>query len=225
MNVILIFDLDGTLFDCSGIVGDAFIDGIKKFNQTNNLNLYSPTTSQIMDLVGLPTEEIFRRLFPDISNGAINGLIKNCQMELIDYVLKGKGYYYENIFEMIYYLKSNGYILKIASNGQIDYIEAVLKFKNIYGCFDKPIITIDGNNPTKSDIVRKYIVKAEKTSDDNNYIMIGDRLSDKNAASDNSIPFIGCLYGHNSDEISDSEFLINSISELTDVISKIVIEE
>ena len=52
--------------------------------------------------------------------------------------------------------------------------------------------------------------------------MIGDRVYDKEAARENSLPFIGCAYGYNAPEISDADRVANHASELFELVQELI---
>ncbi len=54
------------------------------------------------------------------------------------------------------------------------------------------------------------------------FIMIGDRLSDLNAAKANETHFIGCAFGHAGDEeFKGEKYIVHSVNELENAIKQI----
>jgi phosphoglycolate phosphatase-like HAD superfamily hydrolase len=53
------------------------------------------------------------------------------------------------------------------------------------------------------------------------FIMIGDRASDRKAAEDNGIDFIGCSFGHGPDELSDTRWVAHSFNDIYGIVKEI----
>lgn len=63
----------------------------------------------------------------------------------------------------------------------------------------------------KHELVAHYIATYGKH---NNYIMVGDRYSDREAAEKNNIPFIGCAFGHAAQEIAGYGWTAHNFSQI-----------
>jgi phosphoglycolate phosphatase len=214
----LAFDMDGTLYDCGDIVATAFRRGIETFIAESEKDLKIPTKEEILNLVGMPTSEIFTSLFKGLSAKEYDNVNDLCLFSLVEDVKKKKGYIYEGIIETVKFLKKNNYKLVIASNGRIEYLEAILTTYQIAQYFESEIFVLGGQIITKNDIVAKYI---EKKPADDLLIMIGDRASDQNAAQVNEVPFIGCSFGHACDEIISAKWIAKSIVEIPKIVKEI----
>lgn len=69
----------------------------------------------------------------------------------------------------------------------------------------------------KSDLVRSILKKYNIT----NAMVVGDRLSDINAAKDNGLISIGCNFDFaQEDEIYQANFIINDLIEIKPILSK-----
>lgn len=204
--------MDGVLFSSEGFIADAYKEAITRAG----LNLPLPSAEQIINQVGKPITEIFRNLFPQITAEEISILHKETLVSVVDLINKGRGHMYEDIPGVIKTL-SGKYKLAICSNGRKKYIESVLKYYKLNNCFETVVTLEDLSVSNKGELLNAIINDSKVPSE--NWIMIGDRLSDYNASEYAGIKFIGCLWGHgNIDEIKNADWLIKEPKELLEVL-------
>lgn len=217
--VYIAFDIDGTLYDCSPVVGHAFKQGIDEFLlQYPALNLRKPSTDEIMKLVGIPVDEIFASLFPTLSHELSHKLNDYCTEKLANLVLCQKGVILPGVIETIPVLYNEGYGLLTASNGRKRYVEAVLTAYGLTPYFLQVTALEDNNLPDKTQLLAYY----KKTLPDCEIlIMAGDRTNDMVAAQENAVPFIACAFGHNDAEIAHCRWIAHSFYEIPDIVDSI----
>ncbi|MCX8122789.1 MAG: HAD family hydrolase [Spirochaetes bacterium] len=220
--IYIAFDIDGTLYDCSPVVGKAFEQGIDEFLlQYPQCNLHKPTTDAIMKLVGIPVDEIFATLFPTLSQELSQKLNDYCTAKLSNLVLEKKGTILPGVVETIPVLYSKGYGLLTASNGRKEYVEAVLKAYGLSHYFTTIMALEDNNLIDKTQLLGYY----KKTLPHYKMlIMVGDRANDMLAAANNNIPFIACAFGHNDKEISHCRWIAYTFYEIPGIVDTIVKE-
>jgi phosphoglycolate phosphatase len=207
----LAFDMDGVLFSSEGFIGNAYEDAILRAE----INLPIPTSEAIIKQVGKPITEIFRNLFPAISAEEIAILHKETLISVVNMIIEGKGYMYEDIPAIIEQL-SRKYQLFICSNGRRKYIEAVLNFYGISEFFQTVLTLEDLLLNNKGELLQAYI--KDQGNDANSWIMIGDRRADLNAAAYVGCKFIGCMWGHGDlNEIGDADILLKNPIELLQI--------
>jgi phosphoglycolate phosphatase len=215
----LAFDLDGTLFDCGDIIVEAFQRGISSFMENYAIKVKMPSIEKIISVLGIPTDEIFIKLFPDlnaIDQQTINDI---CTNTLADMIYQGGGTLYRNVFPTLERLHKEGYSIYSASNGKIKYIQSVYESKGLANFIKKPIIVLNSKIKSKSEIVKYY--KTNLCADDL-LIMIGDRSSDRLAAEENNIPFIGCAFGHAGlSELQGVKWITSDFQNIYDIIKEI----
>lgn len=213
----LAFDIDGTIFDCGNIVGDAFAEGARRFSERYRIALPNYSSEEIMQVVGHPTDELFGILYPSLTTEYRHMLLKESQNALSAMVRNGGGFLIEGVSETLRLLSQRGYSMCAASNGTREYIEAILETHHLARYF-QPLVVIDGVLKNKSDIVRFYMQKNPHAR----FIMIGDRKSDIDAARDNAIPFIGCAFGHmGASEIENERWVARRFEEIPNLIREI----
>jgi phosphoglycolate phosphatase-like HAD superfamily hydrolase len=213
------FDIDGTIFDCGDIVADAFNEGARRFGQIHGLTLRMASRDEIMSVVGIPTDEIFTLLYPEVAAKKQPELLQTCQQALSAMVRQGRGLLFDDVKSIIHSLHADSYRFFAASNGTREYISAILETYGLMHYFINPLIVIGGPIRSKSDIIRHYI---EHIMDGDRVIMVGDRLSDLNAALDNDIPFIGCAFGHmGASEIENQPWIAHHFTDIPVLVRKI----
>jgi phosphoglycolate phosphatase len=189
----LAFDMDGTLFDCSDIIVDAFQKGIALFNKNSSKKVNMPSKEKIIAVLGIPTDSIYQNLFPDLDLPDQLTMSEICTNTLSEMIHGGAGTIYDHVHSTLERLYNDGYIIYSASNGKLRYIESILEGNYLMKFFQKPIVVLDSHIKSKSDIVKYYKTNLCKND---LIIMIGDRSTDRIAAEENNIPFIGCAFGH-----------------------------
>ena len=213
------FDIDGTIFDCSDIIVEAFQNGIMLFNKYSPKKIDIPSIERIISVLGQPTELIFQILFPELTEQEYQKINDLCTKSLTETISKGGGRLFNDVHASLERLQMDGYVLLIASNGRIEYIEAILNANNLMNFFSMPIIVIDNIIKNKTDIIRRYIRDISRNS---LFIMIGDRSSDRIAADENNIHFIGCDFGHaEKSELHGSKWIAHEFSEIYELIKQI----
>lgn len=118
--------------------------------------------------------------------------------------------------EVLQKLKEEGYHLAICSNAEEKEINLVLNALKIKDYFDyiQGIVLEQTKSHSLCNLLKR--VQPEWA------VMVGDRLYDRDAAKDNKIPFIACLYGYGKEEeFSEEDLSITDIRQLPFVLKKI----
>ncbi len=218
----LAFDVDGTLYDCTEIVADAFQEGIRRYKEYSPDEIDVPSKESIVAVLGQPVDLIFKTLFPTLDAEGLLRMNDLCTDTLIEFIIDGGGSLIGGVHATLERLFSEGYMILIASNGRLEYIEAILSATGISRFVSLPIITIDGIITSKGEIIKYY---RDNISNDNLLIMIGDRRSDRIAAEENNIPFVGCNFGHGGEEeLAGARWIAGAFEEIYDIIKKIEAE-
>ncbi len=216
----LAFDVDGTIYDSTEIIVDAFRDGISRFIRKKRIkDVKLPEYDEIVNVLGIPVDEIFRTLFPRLTGEEAGMLNDECTASLVSLIREGGGRIFDNVPSTIRELYDQGYVILAASNGRREYIEAILETHGIMEYFSEPMVFLNGDIRDKSGIISHY---SRNVSGDDLLIMIGDRYTDRKAAADNRIPFIGCAFGHGGDgEITGSRWIVNEFSKIPPAVKQV----
>lgn len=205
MSQSIIFDMDGTLFQTDTILEISLDD---TFEHLRSMNKWSGATpiEQYRDIMGVPLPQVWETLLPNHSPQEKEDTDAYFLERLLGNIKNGNGALYPNTKEALSYLHENHFSIFIASNGLTVYLEAIISHYN----FDKwitetfSIQQIDSLN--KSDLVKRIVKKYGITT----AALVGDRLSDINAAKDNGLLAIGCNFDFaKEDELSQAHVVID----------------
>lgn len=221
-NIYLAFDIDGTIFDAGEILLTAIEQGSDKLkNLRPELNISTPTMQQITSTLGYPLPEIFRMLYPELDSEGRRLYAEIWTENLVSLILARKGILIDGAERIIPQLHAEGFTMLVASNGAREYVEAVLAAYNLKKYFSEPFLYAADGYGTKSGIVKEYM----KVLEPGTFIMIGDRITDLDAARDNSIPFIGCAFGHAGiEEIGGEKYIVHGLDEVPGMVKRVLEE-
>ncbi len=200
-----IFDLDGTLHHTE----KALVPAIQM--AMSDLGFQPAAPADINALYGEPLEIFCRKLLN--SNDETCREFRNGIRSYQTITLHEKGALYPGTREMLSALQAMGFDLAICSNADLDYIELVTSSLGIADMFS----LLEGKDDHASKTRRvKKIIENNRSSFS---VMIGDRYHDINAAAENGIPSIGCLYGYGDQaEIQKADHPVSSPIEIADVV-------
>ncbi len=216
----LAFDIDGTIYDSSEIIEEAYMMGIKKFIARSGKIIPVPGYDDLLKVVGIPVEDIFSTLFGSLNRKERLELNNDCNDSFVSIIEKKGGRLIEGVGATLESLHHAGYIMLTASNGRKEYVEAILKSFDLMKYFSPPFLYPGPEYPDKTSIVAYY---KNSVSMNNRLVMIGDRFTDRDAASENGIPFIGCAFGHaGEDEVAGSRWVVRSFKKIPEVLGEIV---
>lgn len=127
--------------------------------------------------------------------------------------LREKGALYPGTGEMLSALKEMSFNLAVCSNAHLDYIELVTSSLKIADMFS--LLEGRGGYASKTERVSRIISNTGSEFT----VMIGDRYHDINAAAENGIPSIGCLYGYGDPaEMKKADYTVSRPAEIIEVI-------
>ena len=199
----VIFDLDGTLWDSSVQVIEAWNSIIKKYPETKAV----VTPEKMATYMGKVLEEISAMLFEDISKDRGLEIMTECSDYELEYLKDHSGVPYEDLEET---LKALPYPLFIVSNCQRGYIETFLECCGLGKYFKDFECSGNTGNPKGENILEII-----RRNDIKNAVYVGDTQGDCNASQVAGIPFIFAEYGFGNADRFDRK--IKSIKELAEI--------
>lgn len=204
----MIFDVDGTLWDSTEIVADAWTQAIRQ--------AYDPqmtiTAQQLRGLFGKLLPVIAASLFPEENPERQSELIDLCCAEEHRALLAAPQAPVYPELEHILKILSEKYKLFIVSNCQAGYIEVFLKCTGFSHYFQGHLCPGDtGNAKGKNilEIIRRFHLESP--------VYIGDTEGDQQASREAGIPFIHASYGYGQADAPD--YVIRKISDLVRLFS------
>lgn len=207
LNMAVIFDLDGTLWDSTGCACDIWNRVLEKHDDIS----FRMTKEKAEHLMGKTMEDIGLILFPNLSAQARNAIVDEFGDEEVAYLTENGAVLYEGLEEVLKILGKN-HKLYIVSNCQDGYVPAFLHAHKLGEYFADIEMSgrtgLDKGNNIKLIMERNHIKSA---------VYIGDTEGDEKAARFAGIPFIYAEYGFGKAVSPDA--VITDIRELTEVVA------
>lgn len=205
----LIFDIDGTIWNTTGVAAGAWTEAVaaSKIREIEGLIV---TAEMLQREFGKPMDVIADDLFGDIDPSAKAKLLEHCcELEHEAIANCKDDLTYEGVRETFRAL-SKDHNLFIVSNCQNGYIELVMEKNNItdlikdYECF--------GHTGLQKDENIKFVIERNKLTDP---CYIGDTYGDYVATKKAGIPFVFASYGFG--EVEKPDFVIKKFADLLSI--------
>lgn len=198
----IIFDVDGTIWDSTGVVEDAWNEAFLKLDITDR----TVTADELKTLFGRPMEEIIEMIFPNKPLEERKKIGKMCFEYEHAFLRKQAGEVYEGMEETLKRL-SEHYELYIVSNCQAGYIETVLHATG-FGPYFKDHICPGDSGLLKADNI-KLIMEKHQLKDT---VYVGDTQMDADACKQAGVPIIFAAYGFGT--VREPDYVINTPKDL-----------
>ena len=201
----IIFDVDGTLWDSTEIVAEAWSNYL-----TNTEHMDTDVSSRrLMGLFGQLLPDIAKALFPELPESEQLRIIDGCCQAEHESLLRKCAPLYPQLEETLDTL-SHRFPLFIVSNCQAGYIEVFLKATG-FGHYFKGHLCPGDTRMAKADNIMKI-------RDDFNLkdpVYVGDTLGDFNACRKARVPFIFAEYGFGA--VEDPDYRISAPADLMEL--------
>ena len=204
----IIFDLDGTLWDSTDTVTEAWQAALAKAPYMSNEVM---TRDRVRSITGMTYDKIFETLFPFLSHEQREEVKYLCSVSELEILHKKGGTLYANLADTLTYLGKK-YKLYIVSNCQSGYIELFLDLHNMHPHFLAHQCFGTKGNP-KADNIRDIVTDHNLK----NPVYIGDTTGDYESATKAGVPFIFASYGFGKVE-SGQIATINNFEELAQIL-------
>ncbi|MFJ8526676.1 HAD-IA family hydrolase [Bacillus sp. NPDC094106] len=210
MQQAVIFDMDGTLFQTNLILEPALVETFDVLRAEGLWNEETPI-EKYREIMGVPLQVVWETLCPNHSLQVREKSNDTFHEKLIELIKLNRGALYPYTVEVLERLSQN-YNLYIASNGQVEYLQAIVDTYEL-NRFIKKVYSIQSiSSGHKSDLVKNVV-------EENNIVkgtVVGDRLSDINAAKDNGLKAIGVNFDFAQVmELEKADKVIDNLKELT----------
>lgn len=201
----IIFDVDGTLWNSTGIVAKAWENYLRNVEQ-----IELPLTAEIIaSMFGQPLPDIAKQIFPDASREEQLRLIDRCCNAEHEALLKECAPLYEDL-EKALQLLAEKYPLYIVSNCEAGYIEVFLEATG-FGRYFKGHLCNGDNNLDKGSnislIARTYDMKSP--------VYVGDTMGDFLSCRKAGVPFVFASYGFG--DVPEPDEIIRKPMDLVDL--------
>jgi phosphoglycolate phosphatase len=180
---LLIFDLDGTIFQTDSVTVPAVKHGFQ------NYGLPEPSAVDICSYIGAPVSVYhawIRSICPEWLASEVITLIDQLEIEYINRT----GTLYIGVRDILKALREASFRMAICTNGPKDYVEKVVSTQGIAPYF-QIICFPQSEQDDKGRMVKEILSQIH----DRPAIMIGDRQEDISSAQNNGLKSIGAMYG------------------------------
>lgn len=200
----IIFDLDGTLWDSTAEVADAF----NQVLATKHPEVKEVVTPQrLQELFGLPLDVIAEKLYQSVPREHAVKVMEECCEYECEYLAEHGAVLYEGLEEALKEL-SKKYKLMIVSNCQEGYIQcffaAYPHLEQYFTDFEYP----GRSGKLKADNIRMVVERNKLRTP----IYVGDTQGDANAAREAGVPFVFARYGFG--DVKEYDEVVDSLAEL-----------
>ncbi len=205
----VIFDLDGTMWDSAQEVAESWNE---VFRETD-ASLPELTADDVHRIMGMTMKEISEALQPMMDPDARDALFEKCCRYEVDYLYGHPGQLYPRLRETLEELRAAGYELAVVSNCQRGYVESFLHSSGLGPLF-ADYEEWERTGLTKGENIRLVM-------DRNGFrkaVYVGDTAKDQEAAEAAGIPFIHAAYGFGKTERPDD--VIRDIAELPEALRR-----
>ena len=211
MDTLLLFDLDGTLWDSAPAVADAWNEVFRR----ECPGLKPLTVDDIHGVMGMTMKEIGSALYPDAGIPRRDEVFDICCRYEVEYLYSHCGTLYPDFRNVMESLKAQGYELAVVSNCQTGYVKAFLTSSGAADLF------LDYEEWERTGLAKGENIRL--VMERNGYtkgIYIGDTKKDQEAALMARVPFIHAAYGFGT--VSSPDGVINSLSDLPAELSRLL---
>ena len=200
---LLIFDLDGTLFQAHTVSVPATQETFRAFG------LPAPPAEQIIPFFGRPGAEWhpwLRSQCPPHLADALVAAVDRRELELVE----ESGQLYPGVREALAALRGTVAQMALCSNGPRDYVTRVLESQGLAACFDR-VRHRQEDGRDKPAMVAELLSHLPARP----AIVVGDRWDDVAAAHENGLKAIGATYGYGAlRELVEADALAYAPGEL-----------
>ena len=202
-DTLLIFDLDGTLWDSAKPVAESW----NEVFQREDASLPLLTVDDIHVVMGMTMKEICDALFPGRFIRNREEVFSECSIHEVEYLYTHCGTLYPELRATLETLRAEGYELAVVSNCQLGYVDAFLSSSGTGDLF------LDYEEWERTGLVKGENIRLVMQR--NGYtkgVYIGDTKKDMEAALLAGIPFIHAAYGFG--KVSSPDGVISKLSDL-----------
>ena len=210
-DTLLLFDLDGTLWDSAPAVAEAWNEVFRR----ECPGLKPLTVDDIHNVMGMTMKEISFALYPDVDIPRRDEIFDICCRHEVEYLYSHCGTLFPDFRSTMESLIAEGYDLAVVSNCQEGYVKAFLVSSGASDLFID-YEEWEHTGLTKGENIRLVMER-------NGYakgVYIGDTQKDRDAALQADVPFIHAAYGFGT--VSTADGVIHSLSDLPAEIARLL---
>lgn len=209
MKKAIIFDLDGTLWDASESVTDAFNIALEGMGISKRI-----TKEEMMNQMGKTLDDIAHTFFDDVDKDKAVDIMVRCTEYENEYIKTHGGKLYPGVLDALCELKRRNWFIACVSNCQSGYIEAFENCCGLENMFDD--IECWGNTGRlKADNIRSVVDRNRI----DRAIYVGDTMGDFASAKEAGTAFVHSAYGYGA--VPKGTPTVRDLSELFSVLESL----
>jgi len=201
----IIFDLDGTLWDATKPIKEAWNIVLARHGELRRAPI---TEQELAECMGLTMYKIAAKLFPDVQKNVQKSLMNELCLYENEYLAAHGGILYDGLKEVLEKLHED-FRLYIVSNCQDGYIQAFIKAHKLQGFFDDTECW--GRTRVRKGVSNRILMQRNHLECP---VYVGDTIKDAESAKEAGIDFIYAAYGFGTVEAKDYVRKINTLKEL-----------
>ena len=210
-DTLLLFDLDGTLWDSAVPVAESW----NEVFQAEDPSLPLLTADDIHSVMGMTMKEIAGVVQPAVRAERRDEVFRRCNTYEVEYLHTHPGTVYPDLRPVMETLIARGYELAVVSNCQRGYIDAFLSSTGSADLF------CDYEEWERTGLVKGENIKlVMKRRGYTKGLYVGDTKKDREAALLAGIPFIHAAYGFG--EVPDADGVIRSLADLPAEVERVL---
>lgn len=209
MKKLVVFDLDGTLNRTDLFAVPAHQKALREYGITDK------TDDFIRSTFGSCSWDYVKLLLGERDSKTSRDYLDRVAKYEQEFIAE-RGSAFEGVPEMLKALREQGYLTAVCSNASARYIHMVLRTLKLDHLIDFVQELCAGM--TKDQTLGLLLEKTAPGA----AVMVGDRSFDHDAAKANGLPFIGCLYGFNPEEMQGADIRVKHPSEITAAVPRLI---
>lgn len=187
---VILFDIDGTLVDTTVPMTKAIHKALEQLP-----HLPKPSEDAVRSGYGLAGNAFWEHVIPEATLEEIRQ-IRKLRHETLEQAMAGQEVLFDGIYEMLETLHANGHTLTTASNCGVHYLNLILDSQGIRRFMTAPECLESVSGEKKADILTAHRLRHGETD----YVMVGDRKSDVEAARAHDFPVVLTGFGFGNEE-------------------------
>lgn len=210
MKDILLFDLDGTLFNTKKGIVNCVQYALEFYG------IHEADADSFERFIGPPLHKSFQMFYGFDEKKAVEAVAKYRERYKEEGIFECE--LYEGMDNVLKMLKSSGKTLGVATSKPEIFAERILEKYGILQYFDR--ITgslLDNTRAQKSEVILEELSRLDASDKRERVVMIGDREHDIIGAKETGIMSVGVLYGFsNGDELKEAgaDYIVSTTDEL-----------
>ncbi len=216
VDLLIVFDMDGTIVRSDGFTYAAMKRGFEIIYREEGIDRTIPTYEDLIPQLGLGKGSIYQQFLPESSHHRCDELRTMVRQNIRQRLIDGEGEFFPTVETTLYKLINLGAMLVLASSSPYDYFYPVVEKFQLSRFFQSVLCLGERPGQTKAHMIREMQERYHPA----NTVMVGDRYVDIDAGKECGCFTVGCAYGFGlPDEMEGADAVIDSFDQLLDKVA------